>query len=110
MRSGAARALRTNLWYKKQGADAVYAASAHEFNSRLIVKLKRELYAPCGLRSIDQSEGRTREVCIGMTQLNVIERVQEVAPELEVFGLGYMNILQHAEIRIRVTGSGLRSL
>ena len=89
----------------------MYAASAPEFNRHLIVKLKRELYVPCGLRSIDQSEGvDTGEVGIRVTQLNVIERVQEVAPELDVLGLGYMNILRHAEIRIRVTGSGLRSL
>ena len=97
-------------WTKKQGADAVDAASAPEFNRRLIVELKRELYVPCGLRSSDQSEGRTWEVCIGMTQLNVIERVQEVAPELEVFGLGHMNILQETDICICETRSYLRPL
>ena len=45
-----------------------------------------------------------------MAQLNVIESVQEVAPELDVLGLGHMNILQHAEIRIRVFGPYLGSL
>jgi hypothetical protein len=71
----------------------VYAASAPKFNSRLIVELKRELYVPCGLRCFDQAEGRTREVGVGGSQLNVVEGVQEVAPELEVFRLGEMNVL-----------------
>jgi hypothetical protein len=95
---------------KKQGADAVYAASAPEFNRHLIVKLKRELYVPCGLRSVDQSEGVTGEVGIRVAQLNVIECVQEIAPELEVFGLCEVKILQQTDIRIRVTGSNLRPL
>ena len=79
---------------QKQRADAASAASAPEFNRRLIVELKRELDVPCGLRCVDQTEGGTGEVCIGMPQLNVVERVQEVSPELEVFLLGQVEILR----------------
>jgi len=45
-----------------------------------------------------------------MAQLNVIECVQEVAPELEVLGLCDMEGLQQTDIRIRITRSSLRSL
>jgi hypothetical protein len=78
---------------KKQKADAASTASAPEFNSRLIVELKRELDVPCGLRCVDQTEGGTGEVGVGMTQLNVVERIQEVSAELEVFRLGKVEIL-----------------
>jgi hypothetical protein len=78
---------------QKQRADAAFTASAPEFNRRLIVELKRELDVPCGLRCVDQTEGGTGEACVGMTQLDVVERVQEVSSELDVFLLGQVEIL-----------------
>jgi len=42
--------------------------------------------------------------------LNIVECVQEVAPELDILRFGYMKTLDQAYIRIRVTGSGDRSL
>ena len=86
------------------------SASAPEFNRRLIVELKRELDLPCGLRTTDQSEGCTWEIDIWSLQLHIVERVQEVAPELDVFGFGYMNILQNANVRICETRPSLGSL
>ena len=42
--------------------------------------------------------------------MNIVECVQEVAPELDILGFGYMKTLDQTYIRIRVTGSSDRSL